>query len=414
MVSVVQVVGVIKMKQYSLALILLFTTQLAIGKEYYSYHIMQYVENQDRVKVIDQSLKIETEIDDNNELFISAGYDTISGASPTYKARTPIYTQTDAYERQKKVRMAQNLSPYVILSHDPNADYGVEKIKLKDNRRSASASWLHRDNNRDEWQAGIAYSEEGDYTSQTINMSHLSWQDERKNRSYSIAGALTLNETTSFKTAYLGKANKANVAFKTQLGLNQVFTPNAYVNSSVFLNYAKGYLDNHYQTVLRAIDVNQNGTFSKQELFLATETRPDNRLGGGLSILYAQRWNSYLSQKLRYRGYLDNWGIQSHTIDAGLNVSITPRFSVLLDYRFYRQSSANFYKDASKSLVWFGAKQLATNDERLGQFNAQNLELGAQFKAYKNWYINLSGSKYKQTNGFAANWYVLGISYKSL
>lgn len=415
MASVVLAVGVINiMKKTSLLLIVLLMTQLGVAKERYAYHVMKYIEGDDRVEVIDQSLAIETEIDDNNELFINAGYDTISGASPTYKARTPVYTQLDAKKRLNNVQLAQALSPHVILNYDPNTDYGVEKIKLEDNRTSASLSWLYRDQTRDEWRAGFAYSKEEDYTSHTVNFSHLSWQDERKNRSYVIAGALTFNETTAFKTAYLDKAQKSNVAAEMQLSLNQVFTPNAYINSSVFLNYATGYLDNHYQTVLRAIDVNKDASFSKQELFLATETRPDKRLGGGVSILYSQRWNDYVSQKLRYRGYLDDWGIGSHTIDAGLNLSVTSRFSVLLDYRFYRQNAAKFYQDAKSNLAWFGAKQLATNDERLGQFSAQNIELGAQWNLYQNWYINLSGSHYKQTNGFSANWYVFGVSYKSL
>lgn len=402
------------MKKFSICLILILSTQWVLSKERYAYHAMHYLEGDDRVKVLDQSISIQTDVDEDNELFINAGYDSISGASPAYKTTTPVYNLIDSKSRLNKVQKAQNLSPHLLLGYDPNSQYAVKKVELEDSRTSASAGWLHRDSLRNEWQGGFAYSKEEDYTSQSLNFSHLNWQDERKNRSYVIAGAVTFNETTSFKTAYQGKAQKSNLALNAQLSLNQVLSKNAYVNASLYGNYAKGYLDNHYQTVLRLIDVNGDNNFSADELFLAAETRPDNRLGGGFSVLYAQRWNAYLQQKLRYRLYADTWSLSSHTLDAGLNVSLTKRFAILFDYRFYQQSAAEFYKDAKNNRVWFGAKQFASNDERLGRFYANNLELGLQIKLYQNWHINMSASRYKQSNGFSANWYVMGLSYKSL
>lgn len=414
MVLVVLAVGVTKMKKISLFLILLCSIQLVGAKERYAYHAMQYIEGDDRVKVLDQSLSIETDIDEDNELSINAGYDAISGASPTYTSQTPIYTSLDAAQRLAKVKNAQSLSSNLLLGYDINSQYAVKKVELEDNRTSASASWLHRDTQRNEWRGGVAYSKEEDYISQTINFSHLNWQDERKNRSYVGAGAVTLNETTSFKTGYQGKAKKTNIVLNGQLSINQVMSKNAYVNASLYANFSKGYLDNHYQTVLRIIDVNGDNNFTPNELFLAAETRPNKRIGGGFSVLYAQRWNNYLQQKLRYRFYADDWRLSSHTLDAGITLSLSEHISILLDYRFYQQNAAKFYKDAKKNLSYFNAQQFASNDERLGQFTANDIELGLQFKLYQNWYLNASASKYKQSNGFSANWYVLGISYKSL
>jgi len=393
------------------------TPGAAHAADHISVHHMSYEEFDDKVKAGDNILSLEKSIGLNWTITAELGYDTVSGASPSWKKTTPVASDQDQINRAYSTATAQSLTDQVIRSgKDPYRDgYKVQKSSLEDTRYSASANVTYRDRKRNEWTLGGNYSQEEDYKSMGINSQVLIYADSRKNRSYSIGSSVLFDKTLAFqKYENFENAQEWENIFNSnfEVGLSQVFTPNFYTTFTLYTGYKSGYLSNHYLTVLREINTSGNDNIEDDEVFLGQDSRPNTRLSGGVNIQGFYNINSWIVVRPRYKYFMDDWNVSSHQLGGKLNIKLTDSLTLAPGYSWYTQQGANFYKDPNASDPSFAATGYATSDLRLGDFNANAYELGISMKVFDSWRVNALAAYYKQSNGYESTWWVLGATYE--
>lgn len=393
------------------------TPETAHAADHISLHHMNYEEFDDKVKAGDNILSLEKSIGLNWTITAELGYDTVSGASPSWKKTTPVASYQDQVNRAYSTATAQSQTDQVIRSgKDPYRDgYKVQKSNLEDTRYSASANVTYRDRKRNEWTLGGNYSQEEDYKSMGINGQVLIYADSRKNRSYSIGSSVLFDKTLAFqKYENFENVQKWENIFNGnfEVGLSQVFTPNFYTTFTLYTGYKSGYLSNHYLTVLREIDTNENDKIEDDEVFLGQDSRPDTRLSGGVNIQGFYNINSWIVVRPRYKYFMDDWNVSSHQLGGKFNIKLTDSLTLAPGYSWYTQQGANFYRDPSANDPSFAATGYATSDLRLGDFNANAYELGISMKVFDSWRVNALAAYYKQSNGYESTWWVLGATYE--
>jgi hypothetical protein len=394
-----------------LLVLLLLLHSVWVGAGEWSYHALYYAEGDDRVTVEDHVASVKHSFGVDYDLKMDVGYDAISGASPTLQSNTPVLTQQDAEARQKKVAEADKQTDKLILAYDPNGDYKKRNVELEDIRRSINVSLLMRDEQRNETTLGASYSKEEDYTSSSASASRLWWADRRKNRSYSAGVSVIYNESYVFSDGYADQYIDNNLMWDAELGVNQVLSDKAHVSLSAYINHDIGYLSNHYQTIVRGVDLDNNQRIERSEWLLAAEQRPDSRTGGGIGALHVWQWQSGITSQLNYRYFDDDWGIASHTLNWALDIPISQQLTLLPVARLYQQQAAFFYRDADSDDKVFNASQYGSSDHRLGDYHAWHAQLGAQWRPVQHWQIDSSLALYQQSNDFNAWWLMLGASY---
>ncbi|CAA0113247.1 Uncharacterised protein [BD1-7 clade bacterium] len=364
-------------------------------------HYLHYQEGDDRITVGDTVLSFETDLGVDHTLAGSVGYDSISGASPAWQTTTPIESAEDLANRIRRVEQAQAATPEIILFYEPDyRNYAVEKVELEDTRTSADVAWTSRDKKRNELTVGINYSEESDYVSAGGNVQYLLYADDSKNRSYRYGAAFLYNVSDVFTTLYRDVDKENLYIGNFEIGVNQVLSPNSFMSVNAFFNYEHGYLSNHYLTILRQYDANADGEIGPEEVFLATDTRPDERVGGGIAANFVQSFGDSVAAQFSYRFYADDWDIHSHSVDTELSWQVTAPLLLYAKYRWYTQTGAWFFKDADASDNQFAIVGPGSADERLGAFNAYTAELGTQIYCGYGLYVDFGGAWYEQSNGF--------------
>lgn len=388
----------------------------AMAEDHISQHFLSYKEYDDKVSANDSVISIEKSIGLDWTLNAELGYDTVSGASPSWGPTTPISGPADALARAQKTELAQSKTDQVIRSgYDPHrSGYKVQKYSLEDTRKSVGLSATYRDKKRNEWTLGGNVSKEDDYESLGINGKGLVYADRSKNRSYSLGGSALFDQTLAF-TRYANFTNsqqwKDIFTGSIEAGLSQTFTPALYAVFTGYTGYRKGYLSNHYLTVLREIDVNDNNQIDNDEVFLGQDSRPDTRLSGGINVQAFYSVNDDVVVRPRYKWFQDDWGVSSHQIGGKMSWQLNEKFTIAPGYFWYKQQGADFYRDPESSNPSFAATGYATSDLRLGDFTANSYEIGASYKVIKQLRLNILGAYYQQSNGFKAQWWAIGATY---
>ncbi|WP_284192986.1 DUF3570 domain-containing protein [Vibrio zhanjiangensis] len=388
-----------------------------MAEDHISVHYLNYQEYDDKVKAGDSIVSLEKSIGLDWTINLELGYDTVSGASPSWGPTTPIAGGADANNRVTKTQQAQAMTDQVIRAgYDPNSsNYKVQKYELEDTRQSINGSVTYRDELRNEWTFGGNYSKEEDYRSIGANAKGLIYADSQKNRSYSLGISTLFDETMTFgKYESTGNSQTWQDIFTGSLeaGLSQTFTPNYYMILTVFAGYRSGYLSNHYLTVLREVDLDGNGSIGSDEVFLGQDSRPDKRVSGGVNIQAFWSISDSIVVRPRYKFFNDDWGVSSHQVGGKLSWNLNSWLTLAPGYFWYTQTAANFYRDPNGSAPTFASTGYATSDLRLGDFTANSYELGLSAKLHKSLRLNLLAAYYDQSNGFEAQWWAVGATYE--
>ncbi|OAJ93415.1 DUF3570 domain-containing protein [Vibrio bivalvicida] len=388
----------------------------ALAEDHISQHYLNYEEYDGRVKAGDHVISFEKSIGLDWTINAEIGYDSVSGASPSWGPTTPVSGPSDAANRAQATKSAQGKTDEVIRrGYDPHASgYQVQKYELEDTRKSIAASVTYRDELRNEWTIGQNFSREEDYESLGVNGKALIFADSQKNRSYSVGVSMLFDKTLAFQKF----ANNTNAqdwenifTGSVEAGLSQVFSPSYYMVFTGYAGYRQGYLSNHYLTVLREVDINDDGQIGSDEVFLGQDSRPDQRLSGGVNIQAFWALTDSITIRPRYKWFQDDWGVQSHQVGGKLSWKLTNWFTLAPGYFWYTQDGADFFRDPNSADKTFAATGYATSDLRLGDYTANAYELGGSFKIYKGLSVNLLGAYYEQSNGFKAKWWAIGASY---
>jgi hypothetical protein len=375
----------------TLALIAAAASSLIEANDKISLDYLSYQENDNRIKVDDYAISIETNPNLDHQIKINAGIDTITGASPAWQ---PNVVQSAA---PLQVQQASSSNIYGFDS----AGYRVKNVPLpEEQRKSAGISWLSRDQERNELTLSLDYSTEPDYVSKAIAANYLLFADRYKNRSYSLGASFQSNESKVFDSFYKTSWDSLT-ATNIQLGVSQVISKRSLIDGNIFVIYDKGYLSNHYQTILRKFDGDGDGI---QESYLSAEQRPEEKKGYGIASNWTVQWNNVFSTHVNIRMYQDDWGINSQTASWKTYFSLNDNWNFHLMARIYQQSAADFYKDADKIQPEFAITGYGSADHRLGSYRSTTTEAGITYVLLNTIILSGQTGKYQHDTGFEANW----------
>ncbi len=161
-----------------------------------------------------------------------------------------------------------------------------------------------------------------------------------------------------------------------RLGLSQVITPSLIINFTAETITDEGYLNNPYRQ-FRYLDAGSGTGYS-----YALEEYPNTRT----SEAYALRAKYYLpyraAVKFEYRSFIDSWGISANNFELGYIHPVDQNWTFEARYRFYDQSSADFYSDLFPHEK---ARTFRARDKELSTFSDTTIGIGISYEFESNW-----------------------------
>ncbi len=369
----------------------------AQAEDYVSVQYMQYDESDNRTSISAPSITINKDFGTDYTLNVSAVADAVSGASPT-----AIDTASGASGPYKRG-----------IGLDPN-NISFENVDYEENRVAGSILLTTRFENRDELTLGISYSSESDFYSYEGSAEYMHWLGDDKNQAISFGLAYQANEIlirecienySCEPDANSGASQKETAdLINTQVSFLQNINASSYLKSSLFYITESGYLNSPYHNVVR-INAGDPALVD-----VVAEQRPDAREAYGVAFDYANALSDNWSLHANYRFYMDDWGIDSHTLDTNLYYELGDDWIFKLGLRAYTQSEADFYADFQNTGS-FTNEEHASSDERLSSFEAFTYKTGIDYKVSDDLSVNLGANLYDQSTGLSATYFTAGFTY---
>jgi hypothetical protein len=142
------------------------------------------------------------------------------------------------------------------------------------------------------------------------------------------------------------------------VGLTQVLSQDAVVQSNLLWSRGRGYFNNPYLSTV---------TFYPGALLpaLMLDTRPDSRDSLAWLTRYRLHFPArHATLQADYRYFRDDWGIRSHTLEMAWSQDLREGLAVRPALRWYSQTAAGFYSP----LVPRPQPALLSSDQRLAAF----------------------------------------------
>lgn len=124
------------------------------------------------------------------------------------------------------------------------------------------------------------------------------------------------------------------------VGVNQLLSPQTVLTVNFTYGYANGYLADPYKGVLFENQPQFDPLFPALDPEVRPETR--NRYIGYVSLTHYVK-PLYGSIEGSYRFFQDSWGVTANTVALTWYQKIGKRVVIAPEFRYYRQSAANFY-----------------------------------------------------------------------
>ena len=345
----------------------------------------------ERVQAIEPQLNVGYQIDEDSKLNFGVVADSLTGATPigavpsalpqTYVRPLSIV----ALGTPTTVTTASGGSTVVLVPPATGATtqvLGASTIVpantlpldhgFKDRRIAGHFSWEQTLTPTVKMVAGTAYSREHDYRSVSAD---LGVSKDFNGHNTTLNAALNYESDSSFPlggtpTPFTVMSGDWKGAAASRHEVDAVFGITQVLSRRWLATLSYSYADSHgYQNdpyrIISVVDSvsgeptaqlyeNRPGSRRKQSLFL------DNKihLAGNVA-------------SLSLRGFKDDWGVKSVTVDARYRVQLGEDYYIEPHARYYRQTAADFFH---YYLVNADAlPQFASSDTRLGQFHAQTI-----------------------------------------
>jgi Protein of unknown function (DUF3570) len=149
------------------------------------------------------------------------------------------------------------------------------------------------------------------------------------------------------------------------------------------------------------------------------ERHPDHRSRRDAFVKINQYLQNRSSLRFSYRFYNDDWGVDSHEAESKLSQYITQGVFAEYVYRYYAQSSADFWRDTYTSAS--GVDGYLTGDYRLGPLSSHlfgmslNFDLGtlaADIPGLRRFAVRLDYERYFNSNNYSANFLETGLDFR--
>jgi hypothetical protein len=303
----------------------------AAAQSYVDSRLLLYKESDGRTQVIDPLFFLHQDLGQSRgELDLIAGFDVISGASPT-GAYPSLDVTTSASGRTS------------ANGEFPSADY-------TDRRGSLSAAYRRRFGSHLP-QVDLSYSKENDYTAKGVGISDAWTMLEGRG---TLHLGLSASRDVVLPAGTSVERPKDSSGFA--LGWTWVLGERDLLDVSGSLTRLSGYLDDPYKIV--PIGSPDAGT-------TAPDHRPDSRQRFALVAKYGHYYSWEGAIKTSYRFYSDDWGVKAHTIEIDYDQHLGSDWIVSPQVRLYVQSGASFYGS-----LFVQPETYMSADYRLSAFNS--------------------------------------------
>ena len=293
--------------------------------------LLLYKESDGRTQVIDPLFFLHQDLGQSRgELDIIAGFDAISGASPT-GGYPSLDVTTSASGRTS------------ANGEFPVADYS-------DRRGSLSAAYRRRLGSHLP-QVDLSYSKENDYTARGIGLSDAWTMLEGRGTLH-----LGLSASRDVVLPVGSSVDRPKDSTGVALGWTWVLGERDLLDVSGSLTRLSGYLDDPYKVV--PIGSPDAGT-------TVPDQRPDSRQRFALVAKYGHYYSWEGAIKTSYRFYSDDWGVKAHTIEVNYDQHFGSDWIVSPTVRLYVQSGASFY-----GTLFVQPETFMSADYRLSAFNS--------------------------------------------
>ncbi len=236
-----------------------------------------------------------------------------------------------------------------------------------DEERTQGSLALDALNGKTQYSLSFANSDENDYTANTASF----------DVSQELFGDLT-TLSLGFSRGWDEVRRNGDPEFEEpvdrrsyRVGLSQIVTPTVMLGFAFETITDEGFLNNPYRSV-RYLDAENPAGFAFQpEVYPTTRT-------SNAAAFNAQYFLPYRAVAHgEYRLYTDTWGIDAHTVRLGYTHPLGERWVVEGGYRWYDQSSADFYADLFPRR---DAQNFLARDKELSTFTSHMLSIGATYE----------------------------------
>lgn len=357
--------------------------------------VLYYGEDQGRVKDTSVRANVTRNISEDRTINVGLTVDTLTGASPSGAVKTDgVQTFT---------RPSGNGSYQISAGKTPLDD------TFHDTRFAATGSYTTAVGQSSRLQAGLDASSEHDYAHAGLN---ARWETDlnQKNTTW-FAGIAAGNDSIkpvggmplAFTAMRLAGAtpNRATgsdskTVVDVLLGVSQILTRRALLDVVLSFSNSSGYMTDPYK-VLSVVDATTGRPVSSPTdsgfSYYRYEKRPDTRTKESLFAEYRYAMDRD-SWAVNYRYMRDDWGINSHTLEARYHWNLARNSSLEPQIRYYSQSQADFYRTV---LVNGQAlPEFASADYRLARMNTWTLGAKYSWQTRNGIEYSLRAAFYKQ------------------
>jgi hypothetical protein len=308
-----------------------------------------YYDEKGRMQVNAPQVWFETNPDEDTQVGGSATVDTLSGASPFYvsnRSGSPVHTLSGA--------------------------------SIREQRRDAE---LHARRNWGDANLGVslAASRETDYISRSVAGDARFDFNERN-----TTLALGLGATEDDIGKHGSTVWRDRHTYDVLVGVTQVLSKVAIVQSNLTLSRGHGYFDDPYKYTLSFLGIG------------APVVQQDARPTARRHIAWLTRYRHYLpgahtALAADYRYYRDDWGVRAHTVDLSAARELRPGLSLVPQLRYHTQSAADFFAETFAARTATGS-----SDARLGAFGAWTVGLSLVWTVDAHSSIDFGAWSYRQ------------------
>lgn len=329
------------------------------------------------------------------------------------------FIRWDKKDRKHIYEAEVGIDHYTSASSDKIDPSTISSASHADTRFYPSVNWTVEElNKRRTFGAGLSLSSEYDYTSLGLNL-NFSQKTKNLNGEFSAKVQAYLDKLKYILPIELQAPvpgggggdddekkydSKSRNSFSGSLSWSQIINPRLQVMLIADLVYQQGFLGLPFHRVY--FDDNT----------VHAENLPDTRL----KIPLGFRANYFLGDKFIirsfYRYYNDDWGISGHTVQLEPVVKISPFFSITPFYRFYTQTSADYFRPIR---VHKSVEQYYTSNYDLSAFNSNFYGAGVRltpphgvFGIQRLNMLELRYGHYTRTNGLKSDIISLNVKFK--
>jgi hypothetical protein len=248
-------------------------------------------------------------------------------------------------------------------------------------------------------------SSESDYLAQQVSASvNRDYMNEQLNLSIGSSYGWDAIDPLADDDTQAAPAHKNTIHWNAVA--TQVVTPTTLVRLGVEANVVSGLQHNPYRNVYAG------GTN-------VPERHPDHRFRRDAFLKLNQYLNNRSSLKLNYRLYNDDWGIISHELGSKLSQYVTHGLSATYEYRWYTQSSADFYRDEYVDPQ--GVDGYRSGDYRMAALSSHlfGVTLSMDLDAFvmdnallRRLALRFNYDRYFNSNNYSANILETGLDYR--